>query len=148
AEIFRRATAHVQLQESRCRQQERHRILANQRPDGFCIERVRMINRADSNDCRHAERARESKRMEKWQHTKHAILFSQAKNLFELLDVRTNIIMAEHHALRLASTAAGKDHRSEVIQLHFLLTTERALQQSSREKDGHEQCHEFFTEAR
>ena len=93
AEIRRRTAAQVDLQERRRRQQEGHRIIPHQRPDGPGIERVRMKHHADAEGRRQTERAGETERMEKRQDAQDAVLFVQAEHLFHLRNVRADVVM-------------------------------------------------------
>ena len=69
AELFRRAGAHVNLQERRRGQQERRPMLAHQLTNASAINRVRMIHRAGAEQRRQPQRAGEAKRVEKRQDT-------------------------------------------------------------------------------
>ena len=116
AEILRRAAAHVELQEGRRRQQERQRVLADQRADGFGFERIGMIHHPRPQHRRQAKRAGEAERVEERQDAHKAVRAVQAEDLFELLDVRADVVVAQHHAFRLARAAAGEDDRRQVVQ--------------------------------
>ncbi len=116
AEILRRAAAHVELQERRRRQQERQGVLADQRADGFGIERVGMVRHPHAQHRRQAKRAREAEGMEERQDAHEAVASVQAEDLFELLDVRADVVVAEHHALGIARAAAGEDDRRQIVQ--------------------------------
>ena len=147
AEILRRAAAHVELQEGRRRQQERQGVLADERADGFGVERVGMVDHPHAQHRRQAERAREAEGMEERQHAHKAVVAVQAEDLFELLDVRADVVVAEHHALRLAGAAAGEDDGRQVVQRGLLLASERALEQADRQEPGAEQRAELLAGA-
>ena len=68
----------------------------------------------------------------------------QAEDLFELLDVRADVVVAEHHALRLAGAAAGEDDRRQVVQRRLLLPPQRALQPANGQEPGAEQRAELL----
>ena len=72
AEIFRRAAAHVDLQERRRRQQERDAVLADELADGFGVERVGMIDDADAEHRGQPERDGEAEGMEEGQDAEQA----------------------------------------------------------------------------
>ena len=119
AEILRRTAAQVKLQERRRGEQKGNLMLAHQRPDAFGIERIRMINHAHAQHRRQTERAGESERMEERQDAQETIPVIQSENLFELLDVRADVVVAQHHAFWLAGAAAGKNHRGQIVQSGF-----------------------------
>ena len=96
AELLRRAAAHVKLQKRRRRQEERHFVVADQRADRLGIERIGVINRAHTQHRRQTKGAGETERMEKRQHAEETIPPVQAEDLFHLLDVRADVVMAQH----------------------------------------------------
>ena len=65
-----------------------------------------MIRHADAQHRRQPERHRESEGVEEGQHAQQAILAVQHERLPHLLDIRRDVVMREHHALRLARAAA------------------------------------------
>src|SRR5262249_4306502 len=68
--------------------------------------------------------------------TNHPVVSVEPENLFELLDVRTDIIMAEHHSFRITGAATGENHGREVIKLDGFGTPERTLQHANRCQAG------------
>ncbi len=115
AEIVRRTAAQVELQERRRGQQERDLMPAHERADGFRVERICVIHHARAQHGGQAQRAGEAERMEKRQDAQHAIARRQAEHLLHLLDVGTDVVMREHHALGFARAAAGEDHGGEIV---------------------------------
>ena len=97
-------------------------------PMAFGIERIRMKHHAHAEHGGQAERAGETERMEKRQDAQEPVVAVQAKHLFHLLDVRADVVMAQHHALRFAGAAAGKNHRGQIIQPGFSFRAEQSLQ--------------------
>ena len=116
AKILRRAAAQIDLQERRRRQQKGHGMMLHERADGFGVERIRMKNHADAERRRQPERAGETERMKERQHAQEPVVAVQIKHLVHLLDVRADVEMREHHALRLAGAAAGKNHGGQGVQ--------------------------------
>ena len=134
AEILRRAAAHVELQEGRRRQQERQGVLADERADGFGVERVGMVHHPHAQHRRQAKRAGEAEGMEERQHAHKAVRPVQAEDLLELLDVRADVVVAEHDAFGIARAAAGEDDRRQVVQrgLASRARAERSSQPAGR----------------
>ena len=62
-------------------------MLADERADGFGIERVGMVRHPDPEHRRQAQRAHETEGMEEWQDANKAVRAVQTEDLFELLDV-------------------------------------------------------------
>jgi len=107
-----------------------------------------VINHADAQHRRQAERARESKRMKERQDTQHAIAATQPKDLLQLFKVRPHVIVAQHHALGIARAAAGEDHGGQVFQAGFFLRAQDSLQPTIRHQPGDERGGKFFADAR
>src|SRR6266571_4585796 len=78
AEIFRRTTAQVQLQESWRSQQEGDLVLADQRADAFGIEWIRIKNHAHPQRRRSTKRSGKTERMKEWQDTQQSVPASEA----------------------------------------------------------------------
>ena len=116
AEIRRRTAAQIDLQERRRRQQERHRVIFHERADGTGIERIRMKHHAHAERGGQAQRAGETEGMEKRQNAENAIAFAKAKHLLQLRDVRSDVVMGQHHALGIAGAAAGKNDRGQRVE--------------------------------
>ena len=51
--------------------------------------------------------------MEKRQNAKDAVMFGKAEHLFQLRDVRANVVMAQQDAFGITRAAAGKDDGGE-----------------------------------
>ena len=96
----------------------------------FRLERIRMINHAHAQHGRQAECAGKSKRMEERQDAQETITVVQSEHLFELLDVRADVVVAQHHAFRVAGAAAGENHGGQIIQLGFSFRAQQPLQNS------------------
>jgi hypothetical protein len=60
---------------------------------------------------RQAQRDGETERMKKRQDAEQALRGVEGDDFAALLDVREQVELREHHALRLAGAAAGKNHR-------------------------------------
>ena len=116
AEIPRRAAAQIDLQERRRRQQIGHGMMLHERADGFGVERIRMKHHADAERRGQPERAGETERMKKRQDAQEPVVAVQIKHLIHLFNVRADVVMREHHALRLAGAAAGKNHGGQSVQ--------------------------------
>ncbi len=106
-----------------------------------------MINHAHAQHGRQAERAGESKRMEERQDAQETIPAIQSENLFELLDVRADVVVAQHHAFRLAGAAAGKNHRGQIVQPGFLFRAQQLLQPAVGHEPRDEEGGELFADA-
>ena len=116
AEILRRAAAHVELQERRRRQQERQRVLADQRADGFGIQRVGMIDHPHAQHRRQAQRAGEAEGMEERQDAQQSRRAGASRRPVRAARCSSRCCSAEHHALGIARAAAGEDDRGQVVQ--------------------------------
>ena len=145
AEISRRTAAQIKLQERRRGQEKCHVVFADERPDAFGIERIRVIDHADAKDGGQTQRAGETKRMEERQDAEKTIAATQPKHLLQLLDVRANVVMAQHHPLGIARAAAGENHCGKVVQAGFLLRAQNPLQPAIRHQPRDEKRGEFFT---
>ena len=107
-----------------------------------------MVRHPHAQHRRQAKRAREAEGMEERQHAHKAVGPVQAKDLFELLDVRADVVVAQHHALRIARAAAGENDRRQVVQRGFLLASQRALQPANRQQPRAEQRAKLLAGAR
>src|SRR5262245_39465342 len=55
--------------------------------------------------------------MEQRQRTQNSITLRKREDLAELSDIRGDIVMRQHNALRLARVAAGKDDRRGIVNV-------------------------------
>ena len=108
------------------------RVFADERADGPRVERVGMIHHARADFRRQAQRDREAERMEKRQDAEQPVVMREIQDVAELLEVREDVVMREHHALRLAGAAAGKNHGGQVVERHFLFLAGHAFEQTER----------------
>src|SRR5262249_49284184 len=115
AKVFRRATAHVGLQECRSGYQECDSIPRNQFADGFCGERIGMEDNADPVDRGEPQGDGESKGVEERKDAKHFVVAIEHENLGHLANVGKNIVVGKHYALGVTSTAAGKNNCRQIF---------------------------------
>ena len=132
AKILRRHTAHVELQKRRRGQQDGDGIFSDEGAHRPGIERVGMIHHARADGGGHAQRDREAEGMEKRQDAEHAIMVREIQDVTELLKIRENVVMREHHALGFAGAAAGKNHRCQVVQSNLLFLSGHFFEQAKR----------------
>ena len=69
--------------------------------------------------------------MEERQDAQETIMVVQSEHLFELLDVRADVIVRQHDAFWLAGAAAGENHGGQIVQAGFSLRAQRSLQEST-----------------
>src|SRR6516225_7319160 len=74
--------------------------------------------------------------MEKWQHTNHTVFAIKPEDLFELLDVRADVIVAEHDPFWITCAATGENHGRQVIKLDRFATPEQPFQRAKRCQPG------------
>ena len=115
AEAFRRAAAHVGLQESWRGDQECHFVFLHQLADDLCVQRVGMIDHANAMDGGHPQRSHESEGVKEGQDTQDLVVSVQHEDLRDLLDVGHDVEVRQHHSLGIASATAGKDDCGESI---------------------------------
>ena len=82
--------------------------------------------------------------MEERQDAQEAIVVVQAEHLFELLDVRADVVMGQHHALRVAGAAAGENHGGQIVQAGFSFRAQQPLQPTVRHEPRHERTRRAF----
>src|SRR5262249_15020687 len=123
-------------------------MLADQRADGFGVERVGIIDDPCAKNCRPAQRPGKSKRVEEGKDSQQPVMMIEAENLFHLGNVRSNVVMAEHNALRLTSATAGKNHSGQIIQADVLHAPAKPLQQSQRKEPSSQSSKNFFRKRR
>ena len=148
AEILRRHAAHVDLQKRRRGQQKRDGVFADERADGSGVERIRMKHHARAELRRQAERDGETERMEKRQDAEQPVVMREVQNVAELFEVREDVVMREHHALRLAGAAAGKNHGGQIVERDFLFLPGDLFQQAERREFRQQKRGEFFSSRR
>jgi hypothetical protein len=134
-EILRRAGTVVGLAEGRRRDEQGRLVLLDHPADRFRIERVRVIDRAQSQHQRHEQGAGETKRVEEGQHAHDSIVGRGAKDLADRLEVGDHVVVREHDALRLAGRAGGEHDGGEVLE-RIALRHRQLAQQAGR----HEEC--------
>ena len=134
AKLFRRAGADVNLQECRCGQQKRYPVLAHQLADAAAIDRVWVIHRARAEQRRQPQRAGEAERVEKRQDAENPVIPIQRKRLANLLNVRDDVVVREHHALGCAGAAARENDRGQVVHRCLVFAAEKPLQQPNRQQ--------------
>jgi len=71
---------------------------------------------ADACEWRKAERPRKAKGMKKRKNAQNPIAIMEMEDLLELFDIRSQIEMRKHDALRLARGTAGENDGRRVIQ--------------------------------
>jgi len=94
-------------------------MAAHQRPDGFGVKRVRVINHADAQHRRQAKRAGEPERMKNGRMPRKPIAAAQPKHLLQLFDVRTPRCSGSTSRPWDRPCCAGEDHGGQVIQTGF-----------------------------
>ncbi len=144
AEILRRHAAHVKLQKRRRGQQDGDGVFADERADGPRVERIRMKHHARADFRRQTERDGEAERMEKRQDAEQPVAMRETQDVAELFEVREDVVMRQHHALRLAGAAAGKNHGGQIVQHDFLFLAGHALEQTERREFRQQQSDDFF----
>src|SRR5690242_9242078 len=77
--------------------------------------------------------------MKERQNTEDAVRRIQHKNLGNLIDVSSDVPVTEYYALRIASTATGKDDGRSVVQFALMIGAASAFKRSSRQKPGSQQ---------
>ena len=91
----------------------------------------------------------ESERVEERQNAKNAVASAERKRLPQLLGVGDDVVVREHHALRIARAAAGENDGGEIVERALLLAT-RAPSPASATGSVHviRRGSEFFAEPR
>ena len=80
-------------------------MFLNQAADGLRVQRIGMIDGADTDAERQAECPREPERMEERQHAHDLVVTLHPKNLRNRLQIGDDVVMREHHPLGLARGA-------------------------------------------
>src|SRR5580704_370912 len=111
-----RATAGVGVEEGWSGKQHGDGKLADQRADSLGVERTDVEHHADTGERRKAERAGEAEGMEEGKNAKDAVAIVKMEDLFELLDVRSEIEVGKDHAFGLARRAAGENNCLGVVE--------------------------------
>src|SRR5271165_6415422 len=110
AKVLRGTAANVRLQKGWGGDEEGYLILADQLADNLRVQRVGVIDNADAIDGGKPQSRHESEGVKEGQNTKDFVPAIEHEHLGYLLNVRHNIRVGQHHALRIAGAAAGEDH--------------------------------------
>src|SRR5207247_1788240 len=113
-----------------------YRVFVDKRPDDARIEGIRMKNDADAGGRGQTKRPRKSERVKERKNSHDAVFRMEHENLIELLHVRSNIVMREDHALRLAGRAAGKYNCGDVIKRRSAIAAREFREGLCRQKAG------------
>src|ERR1700759_630362 len=105
-----------------------------------------MENDANTCERRQAKRSGKSEGVKKGQNTQNAVSLVQMEDLFQLLDVRREIEMRQHHAFGFAGRPAGKNNRRGIVQRRSASHAQKTLQQSRGEKSGGNERSKFLVE--
>ncbi len=136
AEFFRRAAPRVGVQKCWRSQQHGDRVLVNERADYARVQRIRVVDHADPRRGRQAQCRGEAEGMKKGKDPHDAVVGMQKENLAELLDIRGDVIVREHHALWLTGGTAREDDRGQVVEARAALASGELLQPSRRKESS------------
>ncbi len=134
AEFLRRAAPQIRIQERGRRQEHGHRIFVDKRADHSRIQGIGMKHHAGTHRCGQAQSGREAEGMEKRQNPHDAIVRPQKEDLVELLDVRRNVVLRQHHALGLARRPAGENNRCQVIETGDSFASRKSCKRAHRQQ--------------
>ena len=76
-----------------------------------------MIDDAHAASRGHPQRHRKSERVEERQHPQDAVAAAQHERLRDLIDIRGEIVMGEHHPFGISRAPAGKNNGGEIVEL-------------------------------
>ena len=118
----------AEAQESRRRQEDGAFQRAAQLADLAGRARVGVVDGGGADLQRRPQRDRVAKTVEKRQHAEHPVGLGQPCRLDHRLDIGRDVAVRQHHALRLAGTAAGEDDRCQILDRMAPQTERDALQ--------------------
>src|SRR5580704_18803772 len=107
-------------------------VFTDQRGNGAGIQRARMINDADADDARQAERAGETERMKEGKNAEDAVFRFEMEDLFDLLDVGREIKVRKDDAFWFAGGGAGENDSCGVVEGKLFGNAEREFDQARR----------------
>ena len=84
--------------------------------------------------------------MEKRQDAQDTITVRNSKNLAHAFEIRIDIVVRKHNPLRVASAAAGKNDRGQIVNAPIAAAPEHRLQEVGRQEQGQQQRHHHAIE--
>jgi len=115
AKAFRRATPHVGLKESGCGDEEGDSVLLDKVADDLRIQRVWMVDHADSVGRRHPQRGHETEGVEEGKNAEDLVMSIEHEYLRHLLNIGHDVVVRQHDAFGIARAAAGEDYGCQLI---------------------------------
>src|SRR5262249_51080183 len=138
AKVFGRAAPHIGLQErGRC-QQKRDGVLADQGSNCARFQRIGMEYDPHSDRHWQTKSAGESEGVKERQDAEDFVVAAEHEDLVELLDIRSNVVVAKDYSLGIAGTAAGKDNRGGVIKTRLSRGANRFFDKPNWQEPGNQ----------
>ena len=117
-------------------------MLASEGADGLGIEGVGVEDDAGIENQRRPERCGVAVGMEERQNPERDIGRRHMEDLTDRADVRRDVLLGEHHPLRIAGRSGGEDHGEDVIGPEAV-ESERPLEHGQRQAGGLRRGHEL-----
>ena len=113
--ILGRRPPDVDPQERRRGHQDRGMVLAGQPAHRLPVAGVGVVDDGRVERERRPERGRVAIRMEEGQHTERHVGRGEMEQIIDRPDVRADVLLGEHDALRIAGRARRENHREHVV---------------------------------
>ena len=96
-----------------------------------------MVHDPHSECEREGKRSGEPEGMKERKDAHKPVLPIQREGLPELFDVRTDVVVGEHHPFRIAGASAGENDRRQVVEHDIPPATQGPFQRADGERPGH-----------
>src|SRR5437899_1984235 len=107
-----------------------------------------MVNHSETKHSRQRKRAHKTKGVEEREDTEKSVILSKRKHVAELFDVRTDVVVSQHHSLGIAGAAARENDRGDIVEGDLPIAPEELFKPRDGANPGKEERAQFFCEAR
>ena len=121
-------------------------ILLAQVPDDLRVEWVEVVDSSRLEGQWHPQRGHVPKRVKERQDSDYKVGFLDLDQLPNGVNIRADVMLAQHHALGITGRSRGENHRDEVIRLNPV-EPQPPVQQPGRCGEGLQTRHKFVAKA-